>query len=136
MVTMGRALQRQGHRVTVFQISEMRDRIEAEQLEFRPLGENSIHAGEIARAVTEIGRRSSLSALRFTLDCSRRLASVICEYAPAAVRSAAVDLLLVDDNEPAGGSVAEHLGLPYGQPWANPVTSRACRAPAVCSLEL
>jgi zeaxanthin glucosyltransferase len=113
MVTMGRALQRQGHRVTVFQISEMRDRIEAEQLEFRPLGENSIHAGEIARAVTEIGRRSGLSALRFTLDCGRRLASVICEYAPAAVRSAVVDLLLVDDNEPAGGSVAEHLGLPY-----------------------
>ncbi len=110
---MCRALRKRGHRVTMFQIPEMRARIEAEQLEFRPLGENSLQAGEIAQATAEIGRRSGLSALRFTLGCGRRLASVICEYGPEAVRSAAVDLLLVDDNEPAGGSVAQHLGLPY-----------------------
>ena len=113
MMTMGRALQRQGHRITVFQLSEMRARIEAEQLEFKPLGENSLDAGRIAQAVAEIGRRSGLSALRYTLDCGRRLAALICEHGPEAVRAAAVDLLLVDDNEPAGGAVAERLGLPY-----------------------
>ena len=113
MMTMGRALQRHGHRVTVFQIAEMRTRIEAEQLEFRPLGKDSLQAGEIAKAVTEIGLRSGLSALRCTLDYGRRLAALICEYGPEAVRSAAVDLLLIDDNEPAGGSVAQHVGVPY-----------------------
>ena len=113
MGTMGRALQRHGHRVTMFQIPEMRARVEAEQLEFWPLGENSLHAGEIARAVADIGRRSGLSALRSTLGYGRQLASTICEYGPEAARLAKVDLLLVDDNEPAGGSVAQHLGLPY-----------------------
>jgi UDP:flavonoid glycosyltransferase YjiC (YdhE family) len=112
MMTLGRALHRHGHRITVFQIPEMRTRIEAEQLEFRPLGEVE-GAGEIARAVSEIGRRSGLSALRLTLDYGRRLAALICRHGPEAVRSAGVDLLLVDDNEPAGGSVAQHLGLPY-----------------------
>ncbi len=60
-----------------------------------------------------MGRRNGLSALRFTLDCGRRLASVVCEYGPGAVRAAGIDLLIVDDNEPAGGSVAQHLNLPF-----------------------
>lgn len=111
-MALGRALRRRGHRVTVFQIAEMRTRVEAEQLEFRPLGQSE-SAGEIARAVSEMGQRSGLSALRLTLDYGRRLAALVCRHGPEAARSAAVDLLLVDDNEPAGGSVAQHLGLPY-----------------------
>ena len=36
-----------------------------------------------------------------------------CRDAPAAIRGAGVDALLVDQMEPAGGAVAEHLGLPF-----------------------
>ena len=38
---------------------------------------------------------------------------MVCEDAPAAIREAGVDALLVDQMEPAGGAVAEHLGLPF-----------------------
>lgn len=113
MATLGRALVRRGHRVTIFQIPGMRESIERQQLEFRPLGWQSSRSAELAEAVLELGRRSGLSALRFTLDCGRRLASVVCEYGPEAVRAAGIDLLIVDDNEPAGGSVAQHLNLPF-----------------------
>jgi zeaxanthin glucosyltransferase len=113
LATLGRALQKRGHEVLAFQIPEMRDRIKAEKLGFRPLGNESLHNGEIARATEELGRRKGLSALRFTLDCGRRLTSIICEHGPEAVRSAGIELLLIDDNEPGGGTVAEHLGLPY-----------------------
>ncbi len=113
LATLGRALQKRSHTVRVFQIPEMRDRIKAEKLEFGPLGNQSVSNGEIARAREELGRRKGLSALLFTLDCGRRLTSIICEHGPEAVRSAGIDLLLVDDNEPGGGSVAERLGLPF-----------------------
>lgn len=113
MAALGRALQRRGHRVTLFQIPGMQKRIESEQLEFWPLGERSAGSTELANAVAELGRRSGLPALRFALDCGRRLASVICECGPQAVRSAGIDLLIVDDNEPAGASVAQHLDIPF-----------------------
>jgi MGT family glycosyltransferase len=38
---------------------------------------------------------------------------MICRDAPQAIRDARVDVLLVDQTEPAGGSVAEHLGIPF-----------------------
>ena len=38
---------------------------------------------------------------------------MVCRDAPGAVRGARVDALLVDQMEPAGGAVAEHLGIPF-----------------------
>jgi MGT family glycosyltransferase len=38
---------------------------------------------------------------------------MILRDAPAAIRDEGVDALIVDQIEPAGGTVAEHLGLPY-----------------------
>jgi MGT family glycosyltransferase len=38
---------------------------------------------------------------------------MVCRDAPAAIREAGIEALLVDQMEPAGGAVAEHLGLPF-----------------------
>ena len=38
---------------------------------------------------------------------------MVLRDAPAAIRSEGVDALIVDQTEFAGGSVAEHLGLPF-----------------------
>ena len=38
---------------------------------------------------------------------------MICRDAPGCIRSTGIDALLVDQTEPAGGTVAEHLGLPF-----------------------
>jgi zeaxanthin glucosyltransferase len=38
---------------------------------------------------------------------------MICRDAPEAIRRTGPDALLVDQMEPAGGAVAEHLGLPF-----------------------
>jgi MGT family glycosyltransferase len=38
---------------------------------------------------------------------------MLCRDGPAAIRRAGVDLLLVDQMEPAGGAVAEHLDIPF-----------------------
>jgi zeaxanthin glucosyltransferase len=51
--------------------------------------------------------------LRFTVQAVRKTTEMICRDGPDAVRGAGVDLLLVDQTEPAGGTVAERLGIPF-----------------------
>ena len=63
--------------------------------------------------IVQMGQLSGLSSLRFVVQGAARLASITCREAPSALKQQGVDLLLVDQNEPAGGTVAEHLGIPF-----------------------
>ena len=54
-----------------------------------------------------------LAALRFTIRQVARTSVMVCRDAPDAIRRAGIDALLVDQMEPAGGAVAEHLGIPF-----------------------
>jgi MGT family glycosyltransferase len=56
---------------------------------------------------------SGLRSLRFAVACSRECSELLCEHLPAALADAGIDLAIVDQNEPAGGTVAEHLGIPF-----------------------
>jgi zeaxanthin glucosyltransferase len=111
--TLGRALARRGHRITAFHLPEARGAIEAQHLEFQPLGEGQTGTREIADAVARLATMTGLRALRFTVRCGAALAKAVCEYGPSTIQKAGVELLVVDQNEPAGGSVAQHLGLPF-----------------------
>src|SRR6185503_10234955 len=61
----------------------------------------------------ELGRLQGFAALRFTIRAVERTSVMVCRDAPGAIRQAGVEALLVDQMEPAGGAVAEHLGLPF-----------------------
>jgi UDP:flavonoid glycosyltransferase YjiC (YdhE family) len=113
MGTLGRALAKRGHRTTAFQIPEARRAIEAQQLEFMPLGEGAPDSRAIAEAVAKLGTLSGLSGVKFSIRCAASLADTICEYGPATIQNSGVELLVVDQNEPAGATVAQHLGLPF-----------------------
>ena len=113
VATLGRALAKRGHRTTVFQIPEARRAIEEQQLEFRPLGEGATDTRDIAEAVKKLGTLTGLSGVKFSIRCAASLANAICRYGPATIQRSGVDLLVVDQNEPAGGTVAQHLGLPF-----------------------
>src|SRR5262249_21236012 len=69
--------------------------------------------GTIRKQDEELGKLKDLAGLRFAL---RRLilnATMIFRDAPAAIRDEGVDALIVDQVETSGGTVAEHLGLPF-----------------------
>jgi MGT family glycosyltransferase len=113
MFALSRVLRDRGHRITFFQISDMERRIRAEGMEFRELGEQGCTHRSLAESLRRLGTLSGVEAVRFTVECACKLATLICTEAPAAVRAAGVDALLVDQNEPAAGSVAEHLDIPF-----------------------
>jgi zeaxanthin glucosyltransferase len=110
---LGRELRRRGHRVTWFHMEDLAERIQAEDLEFYPIGQKDHPQGSLPRSLEQLGRLQGWPALRFTINAIRQTTAMICRDLPEAVRVAGVDALLVDQTEPSGGSVAESLGMPF-----------------------
>jgi zeaxanthin glucosyltransferase len=110
---LGRELIARGHRVTLLHMEDVRARAIEEGLEFAALGESDHPPGSLSRSLAELGQRKGLGALRFTIEAVRRTTEMICRDAPAVLEARGIDRLLVDQMEPAGGSVADHLGIPF-----------------------
>lgn len=110
---LGRELSRRGHRITIFHMPDVCPRAVAEGLEFIAIGETICPPGFLAHSLSRIGQLDGLVALRFTISQIRTTTEMFCRYAPDPIRSAGVDALLVDQTEPAGGSIADRLGIPF-----------------------
>jgi zeaxanthin glucosyltransferase len=113
LAAVGRALLRRGHQVTMFHVQDLESQARAEGLSFIPLGTGTYPAGALQDFALRIGQLSGLASLRFAVAGACRLADIILRHGPEAMRAAGVDVVLADQNEPAGGTVAEHLGLPF-----------------------
>jgi zeaxanthin glucosyltransferase len=112
MATLARTLRKRGHRVTMFQLAELRQRIESEGVDFCALG-NQDDTRPLALAVERLGHLTGLSAARFTIRSAIDLARLMFTHAPKVLSETGVDVAVIDQNEPAGGTVAEHLNLPF-----------------------
>jgi zeaxanthin glucosyltransferase len=110
---LGRELIARGHRVTMIQMEDVRERAHAEGLEFLPIGHVDHPPGSLPESLAQLGRLRGLAALRFTIRAVAKTTEMICRDAPEAIRGAGIDMLLVDQTEPSGGSVAEYLELPF-----------------------
>jgi zeaxanthin glucosyltransferase len=110
---LGRELIARGHRVTLLQMEDIRARAVAEELEFAALGESDHPAGSLGNSLAQLGRLKGLAALRFTIAAVGRTTEMICRDAPRVVKAKGIERLLVDQMEPAGGAVADHLGIPF-----------------------
>jgi len=110
---LGRELKRRGHRVTWFHMEDLAGRIQREDLDFQAIGQTDHPLGSLPESLSQLGRLQGWPALRFTINAIRKTTEMLCRDLPEAVRRAGVDALLVDQTEPAGGSVAEHLGMPF-----------------------
>ena len=110
---LGRELMDRGHRVTLFHMSDLRERVEKEELRFVGIGASDYPPGSLGETLAKLTRLQGWGALRFTIEAIRRTTEMLCRDAPAAIARAGVEALLVDQTEPAGGSIAERLGLPF-----------------------
>lgn len=110
---LGRELIARGHRVTCFQVRDLEAKIASEGLEFHPVGESDHPRGSLPASLAKLGRLVGLAALRFTIRAVEQTSLMVCRDGPEAIRRCGIDALLVDQMEPAGAAVAEHLGLPF-----------------------
>ena len=110
---LGRELIARGHRATVIHLADLEPQVLSEGLEFTAIGQTDHPHGSLPVSLAKLGQLQGLAALRFTIQAVRKTTEMICRDAPDAIRAARIDMLLVDQTEPAGGTVAEHLGLPF-----------------------
>jgi MGT family glycosyltransferase len=111
MCALGRELVRRGHPVCVFGLPDNAAKVRSEGLEFHGVGAET--AGTLAAEVARLGQLTGLKALRATVARGLELARINCRDLPAALRRERIHGLLVDQNDPAGGSVADKMGLPF-----------------------
>ncbi len=110
---LGRELQQHGHRVTLFQMPDVEAKVLKEGLEFWVIGQSDHPLGTLPESLAHLSKLSGIAALRFALQAIQKTTNAICRDAPSAIKAAGVEALLVDQTEPAGASIAEHLGLPF-----------------------
>jgi zeaxanthin glucosyltransferase len=110
---LGHTLVGRGHRVTLFQQGDVEEKVRAAGLEFFPLGNSSHPKGSLPEALARITQLKGLDALRFTVSAIQSTTEMFLSEGPEAVQKAGIDLLLVDQTEPAGALIAQHLGIPF-----------------------
>lgn len=113
MTTLGRELLRRGHRVTVVARPDGAAKATAAGLGFAPIGAAEFPRGAIAAQSAALGGMTALRALRYTIDMMRQAAEVTLRDLPAVIAGEGIDAFLVDQVNPAAGTVAEIAGLPF-----------------------
>jgi MGT family glycosyltransferase len=113
LTALGRRLQSRGHAVVYFQVADLERPIRAAGLQFRQIGREDFPPGSLRARDEEVCRLKGLAALRCVFRGIERKAMMLFRDAPAKIRDEGIDALLIDQIEMAGGTVAEHLGLPF-----------------------
>jgi MGT family glycosyltransferase len=113
IASLGRRLRSRGHQVVYFQVADFERAVRAAGLEYHQIGQESFPPGTIRRLDEELSTLSGVAGFRCAIRRVVLSSTMILRDAPAAIRDEAVDALVVDQCELAGGTVAEHLGLPF-----------------------
>lgn len=113
MTTLGYELLGRGHQVTVVGILDAEKKAHSAGLSFKAIAPLECPYGTMAQFSDELGRLSGLAALRYTINWVQKSTAIFLQQAPKAIKNAGIEALLVDQVSPAGGTVAEYLGIPF-----------------------
>jgi zeaxanthin glucosyltransferase len=110
---LGRRLQQRGHQVTVFQIVDVEPIIREAGLNFAPIGQREFPKGTLQKLDSKGARLTGMRAHYYFSQRLRVGSEMILREAPSAIYEAKIDGLIIDQAELAGGTVAEHLNVPF-----------------------
>ena len=113
LTALGRELARQGHTVTVLQVADVEHLVRAAGLRFHQIGKVDFPLGTLRVLDEKLSRLHGPEAMDLVFKRIHRNSQIVLRDAPNAIRSEGIDALIVDQAEPAGGSVADYLGLPF-----------------------
>lgn len=112
VTTLGRELQKRGHRISVLIVPDGQAKVESAGLSYLPIGAARFPKESRERALEELGRLSGLKAFQFTIERFCQVAEVLLDEASKVIHDNKIDGLIVDQVSPAGITVCEYLGIP------------------------
>ena len=124
MTALARSLEQRGHSLVLFGIADVESKVRAAGIEFRQIGSQDYPLGILLKLDQQLSTQKGLNVFRFTVERVKNYTRMILRDAPAAILDSGVEVLLVDEADPAG-TVAEFLRLPF--------VSIACFPPLVRS---
>ncbi|WP_034949622.1 glycosyltransferase [Erwinia oleae] len=101
-----------GHRITFIHQADAQSGLRDPRIAFHAVGATSHPPGSLARTLALAASPGGFSLFRL-IDDMARTSDMLCRELPAALNRLAVDGMIVDQMEPAGGLVADALGLPF-----------------------
>lgn len=115
MLSVARRLLRHQHRVTFFQLADVEQYVTGacSGVEFCRIGSREFPLGTLKQSDEHLSQLGGGAALRFSVRRFLPYAKVFLEEASQAVQNARVDILLVDQLEVYGGTIAERLSIPF-----------------------
>lgn len=113
MLPLGQELQKRGHRVTYIGVLDAQEKVEIAKLEFIPIGVEKIPLGATKFNFAELAKMQGIAAIFYTMDWIRETAEVFLEEAPEIIKKAKIDILIVDQISPEGGTVCNYLNIPF-----------------------
>lgn len=102
-----------GHRVTVVQQADVAALLRQPQLGFARVGAVSHPPGALKAVIDRAARPGGPWGIRRVIADMAAATDMYCRDAPAVLRAIGADAVIADQMEPAGGLVAEYLGLPF-----------------------
>jgi MGT family glycosyltransferase len=113
MIALADAIRSRGHRITFFLLGTPPSSVSAAGFEVVQLGGAIFPVDEYKAGIQKLGTLSGRAALSHTTALIARATEAILQVGPSLVREAKVTALVVDQSSFAGGTVADHLGLPF-----------------------
>ena len=113
MIVLGGELHRRGHRVSIISTPDVRERVLRHGLEFQPVGAREYPLGSLERFTEKQGTLSGLPAIRFIMKDLVRIAQAHERELCDVVTGNDMNALMVDQIQPMGGTVAQHLDIPF-----------------------
>jgi zeaxanthin glucosyltransferase len=113
MTTLGWELQQRGHQVTLFGLLDAQAAARSAGLGFSAIGESNFPLGAMAQIFDRQGQLSGLNGVRYTITWIGDIIAIFLKEAPAAIKAAGVEVLLVDQISPEGGTIADFLEIPF-----------------------
>jgi zeaxanthin glucosyltransferase len=113
MTTLGYELKQRGHRVTVLGIADAQPKALAAGLEFQGIGQVDFPLGSSKELYTQLGKLSGFQAFQYTIQWIANSAAKCLQDAPEIIKGQGIEALLVDQAASEGGTIADHLQLPF-----------------------
>lgn len=112
MTTLGMALSRRGHRVTVFSTPNAEGKVGRCGLGFRPVGVKEHADGTAKAGLEKLASLNGVSALMLTGRLLRDATAIGLRDLPEGFRAEGIDGVVSDQVSPEGGCAADLLGRP------------------------